>query len=106
MGSILGSKPSKGNNSSEGSGSSISTSVSDAVSTSTGNSTSFSRTTPGFTGELGKVLQASLGGTSGFSKNDAVADVQGLLKQQATDALQSVMPNIARNSRQAGMYNG
>ena len=105
MGSILGSKPNRSTNESSGSGASISDSNSIALSNSEGRSTSFSRTTPGFTGELGKVLQSSLNGTSGFSKDDAVADVQGLLKQQATDALQSVMPNIARNTIATGGYN-
>lgn len=64
----------------------------------------FSRTTPGFTEELGAVLRASMEGKSGYSKQDAVADTQGLMRQQATNALQESMPKIAGMQNSAGAY--
>ena len=64
----------------------------------------FSRTTPGFTDELGAVLRASMEGKSGYSKQDAVADTQGLMRQQATNALQEAMPKIAGMQNSAGAY--
>lgn len=65
----------------------------------------WSRTTPGFTNELGAVLQSSLQGTSGYSKQNAVEDVQGLMRQQATNAMQEVLPKIAGMQNTAGAYN-
>lgn len=65
---------------------------------------SWSATTPGFTEELGSVLQANLAGTTGFGKQDAIADVHGVMRQQATNALQESMPAIARQQIGAGAY--
>lgn len=93
MGSLLGSKGNKGSNTSQGSGSSSTV------------SSSSSSTNPGFMAELSQVLGKSLNGTSGFTRENALEDVQGLLKQQATDALQTAMPSIAKQSRSAGVYN-
>lgn len=62
-------------------------------------------TSPGFMNELSSVLNSSLNGTSGFTKQDAVNDIQGTLKQQATDALQASMPKIAASQNTAGAYN-
>lgn len=92
MGSLLGGKGNKGSNSSQGSGSSSTV------------SSSSSSTNPGFMAELSQVLGKSLNGTSGFTRENALEDVQGLLKQQATDALQTVMPSIARQDRSSGIY--
>ena len=65
---------------------------------------SWSRTTPGFTNELSTVLNRSLTGQSGFSKQDAVADVQGLMRQQAINTMQEALPKIAGSERVAGAY--
>src|SRR5574344_606465 len=65
----------------------------------------YSRTTPGFTGELGTVLRGTIAGNTGFSKWDAIGDTQGVLRNQATTALQEAMPKIATQQRQAGAYN-
>lgn len=79
MGSILGSK---GNKSSSSSG-----------------------TTPGFTEQLAATLAERQKSLGGYSKQDAIDDVQGVLKTQATDALQSVMPSIAQAQTASGAYN-
>lgn len=65
---------------------------------------SWSATTPGFMEELGSVLQSNLAGTTGFGKQDAIADVHGVMRQQATNALQESMPAIARQQIGAGAY--
>lgn len=65
----------------------------------------YSRTTPGFMEQLGTVLNARLAGTTGFSKENAIQDTQGVLRQQATTALQESMPKIASQQTQAGAYN-
>lgn len=65
---------------------------------------SWSMTAPGFMAELGSVLQANLAGTTGFGKQDAINDVQGVMRQQATNALQEAMPGIASQQRVAGAY--
>ncbi len=64
----------------------------------------FSRTDPGFMTELGAVLNQSMTGTSGFSKQDALKDVQGLMLQQATNMMQESLPKIAGSERAAGAY--
>lgn len=64
----------------------------------------FSRTDPGFMTELGTVLNQSMTGTSGFSKQDALKDVQGLMLQQATNMMQESLPKIAGSERAAGAY--
>ena len=43
-------------------------------------------------------------GDRGYSKQSALTDVQGVLRQQATDALQQVMPSIAKQQISSGMY--
>lgn len=65
----------------------------------------YSKTTPGFMDELGTVLRGTIAGTTGFSKQDALSDVQGVMRQQATSALQEAMPKIAAQQTQAGAYN-
>lgn len=79
MGSILGSKGNKSSNS--------------------------SGTTPGFTEQLGAILAQRQKSVGGYSKQNALEDVQGVLKTQATDALQQVMPSIAGSQINAGAYN-
>lgn len=64
----------------------------------------FSRTDPGFMTELGTILNQSMTGTSGFSKKDALNDVQGLMLQQATNMMQESLPKIAGSERAAGAY--
>lgn len=64
----------------------------------------FSRTDPGFMTNLGAVLNQSMTGTSGFSKQDALKDVQGLMLQQATNMMQESLPKIAGSERAAGAY--
>ena len=64
----------------------------------------FSRTDPGFMTNLGAVLNQSMTGTSGFSKKDALNDVQGLMLQQATNMMQESLPKIAGSERAAGAY--
>lgn len=64
----------------------------------------WSKTSPGFMNELGAILNQSMTGTSGFSKADALNDVQGLMQQQATNMLQKSMPEIARSENAAGAY--
>lgn len=78
MGSILGSK---GNKQSSSSG-----------------------TTPGFTEQLGASLAERQKSFGQYSKQSAIEDVQGVLKTQALDALQQVMPSIASSQIQSGMY--
>ena len=75
------------------------------TSTSSGASWNSSKSTPGFMTELGTILQRNLDGTGEFSKNQAIADVQGVIRTQAQDALQSALPSIARVNRGAGAYN-
>lgn len=75
------------------------------TSTSSGSSWNSSKSTPGFMTELGTILQRNLDGTGEFSKNQAIADVQGVIRTQAQDALQSALPSIARVNRGAGAYN-
>lgn len=79
MGSLLGSKGNKSSNS--------------------------SGTTPGFTDQLAKVLAQRQNSLGQFGKEQALADVQGVLRTQATDALQQVMPSISGVQTQAGAYN-
>lgn len=76
-----------------------------STSTSSGSSWNSSKSTPGFMTELGTILQRNLDGTGEFSKNQAIADVQGVIRTQAQDALQSALPSIARVNRGAGAYN-
>lgn len=75
------------------------------TSTSSGSSWNSSKSTPGFMTELGTILQRNLDGTGEFSKNQAIADVQGVIRTQAQDALQSALPSVARVNRGAGAYN-
>ena len=65
----------------------------------------WSQTSPGFMSELGAVLNRSMTGQSGFSKQDALTDVQGLMKQQATNMMQEALPKIAGTQNSAGAYN-
>ena len=76
-----------------------------STSTSSGSSWNSSKSTPGFMTELGTILQRNLDGTGEFSKNQAIADVQGVIRTQAQDALQSALPSVARVNRGAGAYN-
>lgn len=78
MGSLLGSKGNKSSNS--------------------------SGTTPGFTEQLAASLAQRQKGFGQYSKDQALEDVQGVLKTQATDALQQVMPSIAGSQIQSGLY--
>lgn len=113
MGSLFGNKGTKGNQSSAGGAQQTSSTVqnssgqqsSNSYNSSNAVSNSQSSTDPGFMTELQKVLNNQLAGTTGFTKQDAINDVQGTLKQQASDALQSVMPTIARTEKGAGVYN-
>lgn len=101
MGSLLGSKGNKSSGTTSGGGQQSSSNVSNSQ----GTQSSQSSSTPGFINELQTVLDRQLNGLTGFTKTDAVNDVQGLLRTQATDALQSVMPTIARSQNAAGAYN-
>lgn len=65
---------------------------------------SISATTPGFMEELGTVLNQNLTGQTGFGKQDAINDVYGVMRQQATNALQESMPKIASMQSGAGAY--
>lgn len=89
MGSLLGGKGGTSGQGSEGSGT--------------------SKTTPGFQTELSGLLNSVLDsrkGSRGYTKDNALADVQGVIKTQATDALQQVMPSIAAVNISSGAYNG
>ena len=66
---------------------------------------SWSRTTPGFMNELGSVLQSNMEGTTGFSKQDAINDVQGVIRQNAINTMQESLPKIAGMTNTAGAYN-
>lgn len=63
-----------------------------------------SKTTPGFMAELGAVLNANLTGKTSYGKDNAIADVQGKILQQATDTLQSSMPKITSIGASQGAY--
>lgn len=78
MGSLLGSKGSKSSNS--------------------------SGTTPGFTDQLAASLAERQKSMGQYSKQQAIDDVQGVLRTQATDALQQVMPSIAGSQISSGLY--
>lgn len=67
-------------------------------------SSSSSGTTPGFTEQLAASLAQRQKGLGQYDKEQALADVQGVLRTQATDALQQVMPSIAATQTQSGMY--
>lgn len=105
MGSIFGSKGTKSSGTTTGGGTSSGSSNSISTGSSTSTQQSQSSTDPGFMTELQAVLNRQLSGTTGFTKQDAINDVQGTLRTQATDALQSVMPTIARSQSGAGAYN-
>lgn len=79
MGSLLGSKGSK--------------------------SSSSSGTTPGFTDQLAASLAERQKSMGQYGKKQAIEDVQGVLRTQATDALQQVMPSVAGSQINAGAYN-
>lgn len=66
---------------------------------------SSSGTTPGFTEQLGASLAERQKSFGQYSKQSAIEDVQGVLKSQALDALQQVMPSIAGTQINAGAYN-
>lgn len=63
-----------------------------------------SRTTPGFMSELGAVLAANLTGQTSYGKDNAIADVQGKIMQEATDTLQSEMPKVTKIGASQGAY--
>ena len=105
MGSLLGSKGNKGQQTSSGGTIATGTSSQGSSSSSQGSNQSQSSTTPGFIEELSNILKQTQEGTTGFTKQDAINDVGGVLRAQATDALQSVMPSIARTQTGAGAYN-
>ena len=73
--------------------------------TSSGSSSQSSKSTPGFMTELGTILNRNLNGEGPYSKSAALSDVQGVLKTQALDAMQSALPQIARTNTSAGAYN-
>ena len=64
----------------------------------------WSRTTPGFTRELGSVLSANMQGTTGFGKQDALNDVQGVIRQNAINTMQESLPKIASGEKLSGAY--
>ena len=98
MGSILGSRQKSSQSStSTGQGSSKS------VQGSQGQSSSFSRSGMNIN-DLFDRFNANKREVSGYSKQDALNDVQGVLKSQAMDALQSVMPSIAKGTIPSGAY--
>ncbi len=105
MGSLIGSTNKSGSyQQSAGQGTSASTQQS--TSTSVGNSSSSSFSKAGLSAD--EVLagwQAGKQSTDQWSKSSALGDVNGVLKQQATDALQSVMPTIAKTETGSGAYN-
>lgn len=105
MGSLIGSRGTKSSSETEGSGTSSGFTNATSSGKATSSAVSSSSSDPGFMKELQTVLDRQLNGTTGFTKQDAINDVQGLLRTQATDALQSVMPTIAKADRQAGAYN-
>lgn len=72
---------------------------------SSGSSSQSSKSTPGFMTELGTILTRNLNGEGPYSKGAALTDVQGVLKTQALDAMQSALPQIARTNTSAGAYN-
>lgn len=63
-----------------------------------------SGTTPGFTEQLEQSLTERQKSLGQYGKQQAIDDVQGVLRTQATDALQQVMPSIAQTQTQSGMY--
>ena len=65
---------------------------------------SWSRTSPGFMNELGSVLRSNMEGTTGFSKEDAINDVQGVIRQNAINTMQESLPKIAGMTNTAGAY--
>lgn len=68
-------------------------------------SSSTNKTTPGFVPELGTVLKPIVQGAAGFSKQNAIQDVSGVLRSQAQSALEQVMPSIFQVDRNQGAYN-
>lgn len=98
MGSILGSKQSSTQNSSStGSGTSQSVNVSNS------NQQSQSSSKAGMTAD--QVLGTSADMTKGWTKEAALSDVNGAIKNQALTALQGAMPSIAKQTNSAGAYN-
>jgi hypothetical protein len=105
MGSLLGgSNKSSQSQTSTGQGTSVGVQGSKSSSTGVSNSSSFSKS--GLSAaEVLSQWEAGKQGTDQWSKTAALSDVQGVLRQQATDALQSVMPSIAKTETTAGAYN-
>jgi hypothetical protein len=105
MGSLLGgSNKSSQSQTSTGQGTSVGVQGSKSTSTGVSNSSSFSKS--GLSAaEVLSQFDAGKQGTDQWSKTAALSDVQGVLRQQATDALQSVMPSIAKTESTAGAYN-
>lgn len=102
--SSQGTSNSQGTSFNFGNSTSQGTSNSSGVSTSRGTSTSKQRA--GLTAE--EVLSnwnTNKNGTDQWSKSSALGDVSGVLRQQATDALQQVMPSIAKTETGRGAYN-
>lgn len=100
MGSILGGRQTS-SQASTSSGQGTSKSVQGSKSSSTGISSS----TAGMSAaEVLSNWSANRQGTDQWSKSAALNDVQGALRTQAQDALQSVMPNIAKIETGAGAY--
>lgn len=107
MGSLLGSDGGESTTTNTSSGQQASKSKSNQGSQSSGSSSSSSSS--GIADWANTFLQQTSAnanyGNRGYSKQSALADVQGVLRQQATDALQQVMPSIAGQQIQSGMYN-
>lgn len=99
-----GSSSSVGSSFNEGSSSSVGSSSNIGISKSTGASTSQTRAGMSAQEVLDQFAKNKTG-TAQFSRENALADVAGVLKTQATEALQSVMPTIAKTDIGAGAYN-
>lgn len=72
---------------------------------SSGSTSSFSSSTPGFMTELGTILDRNIKGEGPYSKANAIADSQGVLRTNAQDALQEALPSIYRPALTSGSYN-
>lgn len=64
-----------------------------------------SRSGTQFQDEIGELLRQGMAGYGDYSKEAALADVNGTIKNQALSAMQAAMPTIAKTNTAAGAYN-
>lgn len=64
-----------------------------------------SRTGTQFSTELGDIIRTGMADLGDYSKGSAIADVNGVLKNQALTAMQAAMPQIAKTNTASGAYN-